>query len=269
MSYKLLFPTYRTRLRYVVEALDRLTPNGPVPRMLNLGSGEGDVDRTLKEYADRLDCCDIQLGDVEHARRLNADVEGIHYAVEDGEALTYPNGHFQIVCCLEVIEHVKNPERLLEEIWRVLAPGGHAVITAPSDHWPLTYDPVNVALRKFGTKLPLGAFAYGHDRLIREEEIERWFGQVGLEVLDRRRLSKALASVVELYWPGALQRVFKANAANVGQPATKSSFLPKLRPKTNPPPGIAITDALIDLDDRLFKNARRSVGLGYVVEKPA
>jgi len=270
VSYKLLFPTYRTRLRYVVEALDRLTSEGPVARMLNVGAGEGDIDRTLKEYCVRLDSCDIDEGDVAHAQSLNRGVEGLHYSVQDGEALTFPEGSFQIVCCLEVIEHVSNPEQLLAEIYRVLAPGGHAIITGPSDHFPITYDPVNVALRPLGKKIPFGAFAYGHDRLVREDEIERWFEQTGLQVLDRRRLSKALASVVELYWPGALQKLLKPNAANAGSRGRKPAVTtPKLRPKRELPPGLALTDALINLDERLFKNASRSVGLAYVVEKPA
>ena len=62
MSYKLLFPTYRTRFLFVREALEGL--GGSLPQMLNLGCGEGDIDRVLKRYCDALYACDINAGSI-------------------------------------------------------------------------------------------------------------------------------------------------------------------------------------------------------------
>jgi len=42
-----------------------------------------------------------------------------------------PNAYFDRVICTEVIEHAAAPERLLDEIARVLKPGGRLVISTP------------------------------------------------------------------------------------------------------------------------------------------
>ncbi|MBI3895913.1 MAG: methyltransferase domain-containing protein [Acidobacteria bacterium] len=40
----------------------------------------------------------------------------------DGCSLPFPNGMFSIVCCNSVLHHVREPRRLLQEIFRVAAP---------------------------------------------------------------------------------------------------------------------------------------------------
>lgn len=49
----------------------------------------------------------------------------------DGENIPYDDDTFDLVLCLEVLEHVKNFEGLKKEIYRVLKPGGKAIITIP------------------------------------------------------------------------------------------------------------------------------------------
>lgn len=47
-----------------------------------------------------------------------------------GEALPFRDGAFDVVTCLDVLEHAESLDQTLAEIARVLAPGGHAVVTA-------------------------------------------------------------------------------------------------------------------------------------------
>jgi SAM-dependent methyltransferase len=49
----------------------------------------------------------------------------------DATAVPVPDGSFDAVLCTEVLEHVPEPIRVLEEISRILKPGGSAFITAP------------------------------------------------------------------------------------------------------------------------------------------
>jgi SAM-dependent methyltransferase len=42
-----------------------------------------------------------------------------------------PDGFFDTVICLAVLEHVENPEEIVPEFKRVLKSGGHAVISVP------------------------------------------------------------------------------------------------------------------------------------------
>lgn len=262
MSYKHWFPTYRARYLFVQDALASL---GRVPRALDLGCGEGDADRLIAAHADELVSCDLNADDVAHARQVNRDLRHVTYAVEDAQTTTFDSASFDLVVCLEVIEHVGAPAHLVREIGRVLRPGGTCILTCPSERFPLSYDPINFALAGRGTHLPIGAYAYGHEWLVREERLREWLGDASLRVLREERLTGALAAYAELYWAGLAHRLLKPNAKNSERAGQHG-----LRPSSNrEPAGVGVVDALIATDGALLRRtgSHRSVGLAYVVER--
>jgi hypothetical protein len=139
------------------------------------------------------------------------------------------------------------------------------VLTCSSECFPLTYDPINFALAAGGTHLPVGAYAYGHDWLVREERLGDWLGASGLRVLREERLTGALAGAVELYWAGLAHRLLKANAKNTHHAGQRG-----VRPASNREPiGVGVIDALIAADHARMRrmDRARSVGLAYVLER--
>lgn len=52
------------------------------------------------------------------------------FVAATGEALPFADVAFDVVVCLDVLEHAESLERTLAEIARVLRPGGHAIVTA-------------------------------------------------------------------------------------------------------------------------------------------
>jgi len=60
-------------------------------------------------------------------------VPGVDVAA-DAEQLPFPPGVFERVECDAVLEHVRNPEQVMREIERVLAPGGYAHLVTPFCH---------------------------------------------------------------------------------------------------------------------------------------
>lgn len=56
-----------------------------------------------------------------HAQQSGLDIA---YDVGTGEALPYVNGEFDIVVCVDVLEHVSDLPRVLAQVSRVLRPGG-------------------------------------------------------------------------------------------------------------------------------------------------
>lgn len=69
----------------------------------------------------------IELAKAEFVRRNLCG----EFALIDGYSYPFADASFHAVVCSDVIEHVVEPTALLEEIWRVLAPGGVAVLTTP------------------------------------------------------------------------------------------------------------------------------------------
>jgi SAM-dependent methyltransferase len=266
MNYKLLFPTYRNRYRFIREQIATIAgPSQRIPQALNLGTGEGDYDAMIAPYCEQLTACDINEQDVAFARELNRDIPNIRYAVEDALALSFPDAAFDLLISVDVLEHVGRPERMVEEIGRVLRPGGLALITFPSLEFPFTYDPINRILSLFSDKkIPQGAYAFGHEYLVLGSDFRNWAERNGLEVLEERNLSGALVALAEMYWTGIIQRIFKANATNVSDNAERKGVL---RPTVKEPGAVALTDALINLDRTLFGKGKHSVGKGFVLQR--
>lgn len=60
-------------------------------------------------------------------------VPGVDVAA-DAELLPFPDDLFQRVECDAVLEHVRNPVKVMDEIRRVLAPGGYVHLVTPFCH---------------------------------------------------------------------------------------------------------------------------------------
>src|SRR5215213_121750 len=99
--------------------------------VLDLGCGMGGLSTALA-----LEGADVRPVDFNrhycHITRLRGMRYGLDLAPINaaGEALPFPDAHFDIVMCVDVLEHVRDPEALLSEISRCLKPGGLCQMTA-------------------------------------------------------------------------------------------------------------------------------------------
>jgi ubiquinone/menaquinone biosynthesis C-methylase UbiE len=280
MNFKFLFPSFRNRYLFVKNRLEtyapiRLDGDTKTPTALesalNLGTGEGDYDRMIAKHCQQLIGCDVNEEDLAHARQLNADVANLRYEANNALALSYPSASFDLLVSCEVIEHVGQPEKMVQEIARVLRPGGVAIMTFPSREFPFTYDPVNRLWQWFGqvkkkeNLISQGAYAFGHDYLIGSADFKKWVANTDLEVVEFQGLSRHLVGILEVYWTGLAQSVFKKNAGNVT--ADTQGGL-KIRPASTGEPWLVfVTDFLLWLDRTLFGWTNRSVGKGVVLRK--
>lgn len=264
MNYKLLFPTYRNRYLFIKECLKEFEQKN-FDRALNLGTGEGDYDPMIAKNCKSVIACDINENDIAFAKQLNAEYNTVTYQVEDALNLSFEKDNFDLIISVDVMEHVGNPERMTEEIARTLKPGGLAFVTFPQIYFPWTYDPINRLLSFFTTKkIAQGAYAFGHEYLINGEDFKSWANKNGLEVLKEKALSGYIVALLEMYWTGIIQSIFKENAGNLSGQEEKKV---KLRPSLKEPFLVKLTDAIIGLDYALFGLMKHSVGKGFVVRK--
>ncbi|MHA6343927.1 bifunctional 2-polyprenyl-6-hydroxyphenol methylase/3-demethylubiquinol 3-O-methyltransferase UbiG [Roseivivax sp. CAU 1761] len=113
----------------------------PGRRVLDLGCGGGFMAEALAARGARVTGLDPAAKAVAAAAR-HAAQEGldIAYLAGRGEALPFADAAFDIVVCVDVLEHVDDPARVLAEAARVLAPGGSFL-----------FDTINrTALARFG-----------------------------------------------------------------------------------------------------------------------
>lgn len=116
---------YDKRLRTIRQALAGYT----FTKVLDAGCGDGEIGKLLKERM-RVDVygIDISKKGVAIARK-----KGLKAKVADmSKKIPYPTGSFDLVISSATIEHVLNPDGFLCEIYRVLKPGGIALISTPN-----------------------------------------------------------------------------------------------------------------------------------------
>lgn len=74
--------------------------------------------------------------DIEHERTVEAHQESQQVVCGAGERLPFPDNWFDLVLSHEVLEHVQDDQQAINEIARVLKPGGRLVIFVPNRGYP-------------------------------------------------------------------------------------------------------------------------------------
>lgn len=181
---------YRGRRRIVRAQLDRLGLP-PHAKLLDAGCGSG---RTLDELARY----GIASGIDSSAWAVAAARGRGHHRVRQGsiELLPYPDATFDLVTCLDVLEHLPDDARALAELLRVTAPGGHLLLTVPAYRalWS-AHDEANHHYRRYRRRpLRRAAIAAGW-----EVELDTYFNSILLPEAAVLRLARKI-------WPGRAKR---------------------------------------------------------------
>jgi len=116
----------------VAVILDALQQAGIEPRetrLLDIGCSTGILTRHYAEFFGKVVGIDIDDGAVEWARQ-NRATENVAYRIGDSMDVPFLSGEFDIVTCTHIYEHVPDAQRMLDEIYRVLRPGGMCYFAA-------------------------------------------------------------------------------------------------------------------------------------------
>jgi len=98
-------------------------------RVLDVACGEGYGGALMATAGARsVTGVDVDPATVEHVRERH----GLDAQVGDIRELAFDDGAFDLVVSFETIEHVEDPERSLDQLARVRAPGGHVLISTPN-----------------------------------------------------------------------------------------------------------------------------------------
>ena len=145
----------RAARRFFRSALARIErPAGARPRLLDVGTGMG----ALLEEANALDFdaegVDVSLPLVERAR-----ARGLRVHLGTASSIA-PDGGFDVVTLLDVIEHVDDPRSVLTAIRRLLRPTGQLVVYTPNHRASLVL--AARALHRIGVSFPVRAIFGGN-----------------------------------------------------------------------------------------------------------
>jgi len=148
-------------------------------RVLDVGCGGGLLAEALARAGAQVTAIDLAPGMIEVAR-LHASESGlaIDYRVAGAQELLQqgPAG-FDIVTCMEMLEHVPEPCAMTATLAQLLRPGGAAFVSTLNRNLRSFLLAIVGAEYLFGL-LPRGTHEY--ERLIRPAELARWARAAGL-----------------------------------------------------------------------------------------
>jgi SAM-dependent methyltransferase len=100
----------------------------------------------------------------------------LHGAVADVRDLPFADSSFDAIYSMGTIEHFDETERAVQEIARVLKPGGRAIIGVPNRHDPFLRPALAAIMQAFGL------YAYGLEKSYSRRALREMIERAGLTV---------------------------------------------------------------------------------------
>jgi methionine biosynthesis protein MetW len=121
-----------TRIKRVLKIIKGVSGK----QLLDIGCGDGFFTILLKDSIGAEEVVGIEIAS-EGIKALEAKGIKAYKLDIDEDIFPFQDSYFDVVNCSEIIEHLFNPDHMLQEIYRVLKPGGICIITTPNlAGWP-------------------------------------------------------------------------------------------------------------------------------------
>jgi 2-polyprenyl-6-hydroxyphenyl methylase/3-demethylubiquinone-9 3-methyltransferase len=175
---------------------------------LDIGCGAGLVCEPLARLGADVTGVDAAAENVSVAS-VHAEMSGLDIRYMAGEVASLDIGHFDLVTCLEVIEHVADKRAFLKDVAARLAPGGLLVMSTPNRT-------AQSRLLLVGAAEAIGYVPKGThhwEDFVTPEELEELLGEVGLEVTAQRGIGFSLSKGLHLSDDEALNYILSARRA--------------------------------------------------------
>jgi len=176
-EFKPLHKLNPVRARYVLE---RASLRGA--RVLDVGCGGGLLAESLAKAGADVTAIDLAPTMIETAR-LHALDSGlkIDYQVESAESVLKRAARFDVVTCMEMLEHVPEPAATVAVLGGLVRPGGDVFISTINRNFK-SFALAIVGAEYLARLVPRGTHEY--ERLLKPSEIARFARAAALDVVD-------------------------------------------------------------------------------------
>jgi len=171
------------RTKFITDGLDLAGR-----KVLDVGCGGGILSEALAKANAHVTGIDLSKDSIEaakvHARQQGLDIDYRYENIE--ETASKQAGEFDAITCMEMLEHVPEPGKIIAACSKLLKPGGH-VFFSTINRTPKAFVFVIFGGEYILRLLPRGTHTY--KKLIRPNELKQWAQESGLEF---RRLASLI-----------------------------------------------------------------------------
>jgi 2-polyprenyl-6-hydroxyphenyl methylase/3-demethylubiquinone-9 3-methyltransferase len=166
------------RLRYIEQAAPLRGAN-----VLDVGCGGGILSEAMANSGAQVLGIDLSQAvlDVAELHALEAKIAIQYRAVAAEDLAAAQPGSFDLVTCMEMLEHVPDPAASLRALATLAKPGGD-VIVSTLNRKPLAFAVAIIGAEYIARALPRGTHEYL--KFIRPSELARWGREAGLGLID-------------------------------------------------------------------------------------
>lgn len=121
------------RLAFIKTQLQKHQQAGD--KILDVGCGNGHISQALGQMGFEVKGIDVSPEAIAYAQKHHAR-PNVRFVCQPAETLQASGEKFSAIICSEVLEHLAQPEALLETLVQMLKPGGQLIITVPNGFGP-------------------------------------------------------------------------------------------------------------------------------------
>jgi len=150
-------------------------------QIIDIGCGGGILTESLAAAGGNVTGIDMAEAPLAVARlhQIESGIDVDYRQATAEEIVGESAGQFDIVTCLEMLEHVPSPATVVRSVADLLRPGGHAFFSTINRN-PKSFLFAIVGAEYVLRLLPAGTHEYS--KLIRPSELEKWARLAGLEL---------------------------------------------------------------------------------------
>lgn len=152
-------------------------------KILDVGCGRGGISAYLKTRRDdlTLTACDANLQHLRECKKKFGRSK-VDWVLSDAQKLRFGKDEFDAVLMVDVLEHLKKPDKAISEVARVLKDGGTFYLVVPLEASLITIDGwIKKIFGKNLKKIPIG-----HLQQFSENEIREMLTRHGFKVKEIR-----------------------------------------------------------------------------------